>query len=110
MPYLSHHAVPDAINLLPVFPIGDQVEVVGEAHDPGQALEDVDAEALAALLHRGHPLLKGTENPEERERRVTILNGGIGKERGENYKQTKKQGEWKVKRRKPTESGCGELQ
>lgn len=41
--------------------IRDQVEIIGEAHNPGQALEDIDAEALAALLYRGHPLLEGTE-------------------------------------------------
>lgn len=32
-------------------PVGHQVKVVGEAHDLGQTLQDVNAEAFAAVLH-----------------------------------------------------------
>lgn len=69
--YLSNHAVPHAVNLLPMLSIGDQVEVISEAHNLGQALEDVNAEALAALFHRSHPFLMSpvtTEKKEERQR------------------------------------------
>lgn len=57
---LPNHAVPNPINFLPVLPIGHQVKVVGEADNLGQSLEDVDAEALAALLHGSHALVDGT--------------------------------------------------
>lgn len=49
-PYLSHHPIPDVVNLLSVFAIGHQVEVVGELDILGDLFQNVDAEALAALL------------------------------------------------------------
>jgi hypothetical protein len=51
-PHLPDHAVPDAVDLLPVLAVGDQVEVVAEADGVCQPLENVDAEALAAPLLR----------------------------------------------------------
>lgn len=51
-PHLADHAVPDAIDLLPVLAVGDQVEVVAEADGLRQPLQNVDAEALAAPLFR----------------------------------------------------------
>lgn len=33
-----------------MFSIGDQIEIISEAHNLGQTLEDVDAEALAAFF------------------------------------------------------------
>ena len=47
---LPHHAVPDAVDLLAVFAIGQQVEVVGEGDGARQPLQQVDAETLAAAL------------------------------------------------------------
>lgn len=49
--HLSNHAVPLPVNVLPVPSVGHQVQVVGEAHNFGESLEDVDAEAFAAVLH-----------------------------------------------------------
>lgn len=54
--HLSDHAVPLAVNVLAMSPVGDQVEVIGEAYDLGQPLQDVDAEPFAAVLH-GHGAL-----------------------------------------------------
>lgn len=51
--HLSHHAVPHVVDLLAMLPVGHQVQVVGELDVPGDLLEDVDAEALAALLDVG---------------------------------------------------------
>lgn len=51
-PHLADHAVPDAVDLLPVLAVGDQVEVVAEADGLRQPLQNVDAEALAAPLFR----------------------------------------------------------
>lgn len=51
--YLSNHAVPHVVNFLPVLAIGDEVEVVGELDVPGNLLENINAEALAALLDVG---------------------------------------------------------
>ena len=51
--HLSYHAVPGAPHQLAVLAVGDQVEVVGELDGPGQLLQDVDAEALAAQLGVG---------------------------------------------------------
>lgn len=59
--YLSNHAVPLAIDVLSVPPVGHQVKVVGETHDFGQPLEDVDAEAFAAVLQRSTSLHHQTE-------------------------------------------------
>lgn len=55
--YLPHHAIPHAVNLFSMLSIGDQIEVISEAHNLGQTLEDVNAEALAALFHRSHAFL-----------------------------------------------------
>ena len=49
-PHLSHHAVPRSVDLLPVFAVGHQVQVVGEFHRLGDLLQDVNAETLAAAL------------------------------------------------------------
>lgn len=49
--HLSHHAVPHIVDLLPVLPIGHQIKVVGELHVASDFLEDVDAEAFAALFN-----------------------------------------------------------
>ena len=43
-----------------MLPIGHEVKVISEANDLGQSLEDIDAEALTALLHGGHALLDRT--------------------------------------------------
>lgn len=50
-PHLSDHAVPLSIDVLSMPPIGHQVQVIGETHNLCQSLEDVDAEAFAAVLH-----------------------------------------------------------
>lgn len=50
MVHLSHHAVPGAVDLLAVFAVGDQVEVVGELHHLGDFLQDVDTETFAAAF------------------------------------------------------------
>lgn len=49
--YFPNHAIPLVVDLLPVLPVGHQVEVVGELDGLGEFLQDVDAEAFAALLH-----------------------------------------------------------
>lgn len=51
--HLSDHAVPHVVDLLAVFSIRDQVEVVSELDVPGYLLQNVDAEALAALFNVG---------------------------------------------------------
>lgn len=51
--YLADHAVPHVVDLFPVFSVGDQVEVVGELDVPGYLLQNINAEALAALLNVG---------------------------------------------------------
>lgn len=51
--YLSNHAIPDIVDLLSMFSVGDQVQVVGKLNVPGYLLQDIDAEALAALLDVG---------------------------------------------------------
>ena len=43
-----------------MLPIGHEVKVISEANDLGQSLEDIDAEALTALLHGSHALLDRT--------------------------------------------------
>lgn len=53
LPYLSDHAVPHVVDLLAVLSICDQVEVVGELDIPRYLLQNVNAEALAALLNVG---------------------------------------------------------
>lgn len=52
-PYLADHAVPHVVDLFAVLAVCDQVEVVGELDVPGYLLQNVDAEALAALLNVG---------------------------------------------------------
>ncbi len=49
-PDLSNHAVPRPINLLAVFAVCDQVEVVSKLDCLGDLLQDVNAETLAAAL------------------------------------------------------------
>lgn len=51
--YLSDHAVPHIVDLLAMFSIGDQVEVVGELDVPRYLLQNVNAETFAALLNVG---------------------------------------------------------
>lgn len=51
--YLSDHAVPHVVDLLAMFSVGDQVEVVGELDVPRYLLQNVNAETFAALLNVG---------------------------------------------------------
>lgn len=51
--YLSNHAVPHIVDLLAVFAVCDQVEVIGELDVPCNLLQNVNAETLAALLNVG---------------------------------------------------------
>lgn len=53
LPYLSDHAVPHVVDLFAVLSICDQVEVVGELDIPRYLLQNINAEALAALLNVG---------------------------------------------------------
>lgn len=48
--YLSHHPIPDIVNLLAMLAIGYQVQVIGELYVFGNFLQNIDAEAFAALL------------------------------------------------------------
>lgn len=48
--HLSNHAIPCPINLLAVFAVGDQVEVIRELDRLGDLLQDVYAETLAAAF------------------------------------------------------------
>lgn len=48
--YLSNHAVPLSIDVFSVPSIGHEVKVVGKTHNFCQPLEDIDAEAFAAVL------------------------------------------------------------
>lgn len=64
-PHLSHHAVPHVVDLLAVLAVGHQVKVVGELDVPGDLFEDVDAEALAALLDVGSSSFSGIAVGEE---------------------------------------------
>lgn len=48
--YLSHHPIPDIVDLLAMLAIGYQVQVIGELYILGNLLQNVDAEAFAALL------------------------------------------------------------
>lgn len=50
-PHLSHHAVPRSVDLLAMFPVRDQVKVVGELDRLGDLLQDVDAETFTAALY-----------------------------------------------------------
>lgn len=49
-PHLSHHAIPCPINLLAMFAVGDQIEIVGEFYTLCNLLEDVDAETFATAF------------------------------------------------------------
>lgn len=49
-PNLSNHAIPSSINLLAVFAVGDQVEVVSELHFLGDLFQDVNTESFAAAF------------------------------------------------------------
>lgn len=49
-PHLSNHAVPCPINLLAVFAVGDQVQVVSELDRLGDLLQDVNTETFAAAF------------------------------------------------------------
>lgn len=68
---LSNHAIPNAINFLPMFPIGHQVEVIGEANNLGKSLEDVNAETLAALLQRSHTFMNSTGKEKVKKQKMT---------------------------------------
>lgn len=59
--YLSDHAVPLAVDVLSVPAVGHQVKVVGETHYFRQSLQDVDAEAFAAVLEGSASLHHQTE-------------------------------------------------
>lgn len=48
--HLSDHSVPRPVDLLAVFAVGDQIEVVSELYLLGDLLEDVDTETFAAAL------------------------------------------------------------
>lgn len=48
--YLSHHPIPDVVDLLAMLAIGNQVQVIGELHILGYLFQNVDAETFAALL------------------------------------------------------------
>lgn len=50
-PNLSNHAIPSSINLLAVFAVGDQVEVVSELHFLGDLFQDVNTESFAAAFY-----------------------------------------------------------
>lgn len=50
-PHLPDHPIPLSVYVLPMPAIGHQVKVIGETHNFCQSLEDVDAEAFAAVLH-----------------------------------------------------------
>lgn len=49
-PDLANHAIPSSINLLAVFAVGDQVEVVSELHFLGDLFQDVNTESFAAAF------------------------------------------------------------
>ena len=48
--HLSDHAIPCPVNLLAMFTIGDQVEVICKLDRLGDLLQDVYTETLAAAL------------------------------------------------------------
>lgn len=48
--HLSHHPIPDVVDLLAMLAIGYQVQVIGELDILCNLLQNVDAEAFAALL------------------------------------------------------------
>lgn len=48
--YLSHHPIPNIVNLLPMLAIGYQVQVIGEPDILCNLLQNIYAEAFAAFL------------------------------------------------------------
>lgn len=48
--HLSNHAIPCPIDLLAVFSVGDQIEVVSELYLLGDLLQDVNTETFTAAL------------------------------------------------------------
>lgn len=48
--YLSHHPIPHVVYLFAMLAIGYQVQVIGELDVLCNLLQDIDAEAFAALL------------------------------------------------------------
>lgn len=86
-PDLPDHAIPLPITPpLPMSAIGHQVEVIGEAHYFGQSLEDVNAEAFAAVLRRflihRHTVVTDRAREGRKERktgREMLETGGRGK-------------------------------
>lgn len=48
--HLSNHTIPCPINLLAMFAVGDQVEVISELDRLGDLLKDVNTKTLAAAL------------------------------------------------------------
>lgn len=83
--HLTDHPVPLSVYVLPMPAICHQVEVVGETHNFGQSLEDIDAETFAAMLHGVYSFQHHTVD-EKRERSVIQMmkeegtNKGINKE------------------------------
>jgi len=49
--HLSNHAIPCAVDLFPMLPIGHQVEIVGEFYRLCNLFEDVYTEALATAFN-----------------------------------------------------------
>ena len=58
-PHLPDQTVPHVVDLLAVPAVDHQVQVVGELDVPGDPLQDVDAETLAALFDVGPTSLGG---------------------------------------------------
>lgn len=48
--HLSDHSIPRPVDLLAVFAVGDQIEVVSELYLLGDLLEDVNTETFTAAL------------------------------------------------------------
>lgn len=49
-PHLSNHTIPCPVNLLAVFTIGDQIEIIGEFYTLCNFLQDVNAETFATAF------------------------------------------------------------
>lgn len=50
-PHLSHHAVPGPVNLLAMFAVSNQIQVISELDGFRNLFQDVDAEAFAAAFY-----------------------------------------------------------
>ncbi len=48
---ISNHAIPCAVDLFAMLPIGHQVEIIGEFYRLGDLFEDVYTEALATAFN-----------------------------------------------------------